>query len=233
MLCGVVRFDNPAADHLIRLLPPVIRAGAWNSPEMDWIKSTLRLVTAEARELRAGAESILTRLADIFVVQAVRSWVAQTPSEAGWTAALRDKQIGRAIALIHRDPTRNWTVASLADTVGMSRSAFAGRFTQLVGHPAMHYATLCKMQAAQLLLKEDSSSVAELAGRLGYQSEAAFSRAFKRFTGVSPGSVRRNRRHPSDAEPVIADARSSPSHRKRTPEVIAGSEEARREVTYA
>jgi AraC-like DNA-binding protein len=192
MLCGVVRFDNPAADQLIRLLPRTIRVDGWNSREMEWIGSTLRLVTAEARELRAGAETVLTRLADIFVIQAIRWWVAHEPSGTGWIAAFRDKQIGSAVALIHRDPTRNWSVASLAAAVGMSRSAFAARFTQLVGEPAVHYATQCKMNAAHLLLKENNGSLAELSARLGYKSEAAFSRAFKRFTGVPPGAVRRN-----------------------------------------
>jgi AraC-like DNA-binding protein len=94
--------------------------------------------------------------------------------------------------MIHRDPASNWTVASLADTAGMSRSAFSARFTQLVGEPAMHYAVRWKMQAALTRLRETDSSLAELASRLGYDSEAAFSRAFKRVVGVSPGAARRN-----------------------------------------
>jgi AraC-like DNA-binding protein len=205
MLCGVVRFDNPAADHAIRLLPPIIRVDAWNSREMEWIGSTLRFVTAEARELRAGAESVLTRLAELFVIQAIRSWVARNPSGKGWVVAIGDKKIGSAIALIHRNPIRNWTVAGLASAVGMSRSAFAARFTQLVGQPAMHYATQCKMHAAQMLLKEGSESLAELADRLGYKSEAAFSRAFKRLIGVSPGAVRRNGRQGSKTEAELPE----------------------------
>jgi AraC-like DNA-binding protein len=129
------------------------------------------------------------------VIQAIRSWIARDPAaQTGWLGALRDKQIGRAIALIHRDPTRSWTVASLAISIGMSRSAFAARFTQLVGETAMRYASRWKMQAALTQLRETNLSIAELASRLGYDSEAAFSRAFKRTVGVSPGATRRTHR---------------------------------------
>jgi AraC-like DNA-binding protein len=192
VICGVVRFDHPAAHHLIRLLPRLISVDDWSSPEMEWIQSTLRFIAAEARELRAGSETVITRLADILVVQAIRFWIARDPAaQTGWLGALRDKQIGHAIALIQRDPTRNWTLASLAANVGMSRSAFAARFTQLVGEPAMRYVSRWKMYAALMWLKEDAAPLGELASRLGYESEAAFRRAFKRFIGVSPGAVRR------------------------------------------
>ncbi len=117
-------------------------------------------------------------------------------AQTGWLGALQDKQIGRAIALIHRDPAREWTVASLASELAMSRSAFAARFTELVGEPAMHYVARWRMHVALSSLKEENATVGELASRLGYRSEAAFSRAFKRIIGVSPGAVRRR---PADA----------------------------------
>lgn len=192
VICGVVRFDNPAARHLIKLLPRLINVDAWSSPEMEWIQSTLRFMAAEARELRAGGETVITRLADILVIQAIRSWMAREPAaQTGWLGALRDKQIGRAIALIHRNPSSQWTLASLAAKVGMSRSAFAERFTQLVGEPAMHYVARWKMHTALLWIKESDTPLGELATRLGYESEAAFSRAFKRIIGTSPGAARR------------------------------------------
>jgi AraC-like DNA-binding protein len=193
VVCGVVRFDHPAAHHLIRLLPRLISVDAWNAPEIEWIQSTLRFMAAEAMELRPGGETVITRLADILVIQAIRAWIARDPAaQTGWLGALRDKQIGRAIALVHRDPAFPWTLASLAVKAGMSRSAFAARFTQLVGEPAMHYVTRWKMHTALMWLREDDTPLGELAGRLGYESEAAFSRAFKRFNGVSPGTARRN-----------------------------------------
>lgn len=199
LVCGAVRFDDPAAHHLMRLLPPAIVIGAaqlpHTGPHAGWMHSTLEFIDAEARELRAGGETIITRLADILVIQAIRSWIANDPAaQTGLLGALRDKQIGRAIALIHREPTRNWTVATLASQVAMSRSAFAARFTQLVGEPAMHYVTRWKMHTAALWLKQHESSLATIASRLGYESEGAFSRAFKRFTGHSPGKVRREAR---------------------------------------
>jgi AraC-like DNA-binding protein len=192
MLCAAVRFDDPSAHLLLRLLPRIITVDAWNSPELEWLQSTLRFLTHEARELRAGGETVITRLADILVIQAIRSWIAtEGQAQTGWLRALRDKQIGRAIALIHRDPARDWTLASLASAVGMSRSALAARFTELVGEPAMQYLLRWKMHAALRWLRESDAPLSQLASRLGYDSEAAFSRAFKRLIGMSPGAARR------------------------------------------
>jgi AraC-like DNA-binding protein len=192
LVCGVVRFDHPAAQQMLTLLPRLIQVDAWSGPEMEWIQSTLRFMAAEARQIRPGGEAVITRLADILVIQAIRSWIAQDPAaQTGWLGALRDRQIGRAIALIHRDPARAWTLASLAAEVAMSRSAFAARFTELVGEPVMHYVTRWRMHVALTWLAEEDAPIVDLAARLGYQSEAAFSRAFKRITGVSPGAARR------------------------------------------
>jgi AraC-like DNA-binding protein len=193
LVCGTVAFDHPAARQLVNLLPAVISVESWRSPETEWIGSTLRFMAAEARERRPGGEAVITRLADILVIQAIRAWIEQDPAaQAGWLRALRDRQIGQALALIHRDPARDWTVASLAEEVAMSRSAFAARFTALVGEPVMHYIARWRMQVAHTWLTESDATLGELALRLGYRSEAAFSRAFKRFLGVAPGAVRRN-----------------------------------------
>jgi AraC-like DNA-binding protein len=193
LVCGAVRFDHPAAHRLVKLLPRVIHVESSISPQTDWMQSTLRLMAAEARELRPGGETVITRLADILVIQAIRSWIERdAAAQTGWLGALQDRQIGRAIALIHRDPTRVWSLESLAADVAMSRSAFAARFNELVGEPPMHYVARWRMHVALTWLKEDSAPVSELASRLGYQSEAAFSRAFKRFIGVSPGAARRH-----------------------------------------
>lgn len=193
MVCGGVRFDHPAAHNLVALLPRVIAIEAARSSRTDWVQSTIRLMASEAQELRPGGETVVTRLSDILVIQAIRSWIENDPAaQTGWLGALQDRQIGRAISLIHRDPARAWTVASLADASAMSRSAFAARFTELVDEPAMHYVARWRMHVAVDWLKEGDATVGELPSRLGYQSEAAFSRAFKRIIGVSPGAVRRN-----------------------------------------
>jgi len=190
MVCGLVRFDHPAAGDLLRLLPRVIYHDV-TSPQAEWIHSTLRVVAAEAQAMQAGGEALITRLADILILDTIRSWFAKNLQRSGWVGALRDKQIGQALTLIHRDPNRDWTLESLASAVGMSRSAFAARFTELVGAPVMHYVTRWKMHAAELSLREERASLSDIADRLGYSSEAAFSRAFKRVTGRSPGSIKR------------------------------------------
>lgn len=197
LVCAAVQFDHAAAHRLIKLLPKAISVEASRSPQLDWIQSTLRLMAAEAGELRPGGETVITRLADVLVIQAIRSWIEQDPAaQTGWLGALRDKQIGRAIAMIHRDPSRPWTLASLAAEAAMSRSAFAARFTERVGEPAMQYLARWRMHVAQTWLREGNVRLGELADRLGYQSEAAFSRAFKRLVGISPGAARRRRAQP-------------------------------------
>ncbi|TWP47378.1 AraC family transcriptional regulator [Lentzea tibetensis] len=187
LVCGAVRFDDPAARHLVGLLPKVVYVEASDASPM---RGTLDLMAAEARQVRPGGEAVITRLSDVLVIQAIRSWLEHDPAaRRGWLGALQDEQIGRALALIHRDPARPWTVAALARELAMSRSAFAARFTELVGEPAMKYVTRWRMQVALNRLQE-GITVSELAHRLGYQSEAAFSRAFKRIVGISPGSAR-------------------------------------------
>jgi AraC-like DNA-binding protein len=191
LTCGVVRFDHVAGQQLIALLPRVLQIDTWADDEGSWLQSTLRFIAREARELRPGGETVITHLADILIIQAIRSWIDSAPQpDRGWLSALRDDQVGRALAAIHREPEKDWTVALLAKEVGMSRSGFSARFTSLVGESAMRYLTRWRMQLARAQLLETSDSLSVLADRLGYQSEAAFSRAFKRVFGVSPGSLR-------------------------------------------
>lgn len=192
LICGAVRFGHPAARDLVEILPATIHIEASASPRLDWMRSVLRLMADEAGELRPGGEAVITRLGDILVIQAIRAWIEGDPAaQQGWLGALQDPQIGRAISQIHRDPARDWTVASLARELAMSRSAFAARFTELVGEPVMGYVTRWRMRVAVAALEDEGATVAQLAHRLGYRSEAAFSRAFKRVTGVSPGAIRR------------------------------------------
>ena len=192
LVCGAVRLDHPAARNLIEILPRTIHIEASSSSRLEWMQSVLRLMASEAAELRPGGEAVITRLGDILVIQAIRAWMESDPAaQRGWLGALQDPQIGRAISNVHRDPARNWTVASLAHELAMSRSAFAARFTELVGEPVMSYVARWRMQVAVAALREEGATVGQLADRLGYRSEAAFSRAFKRVIGVSPGAIRR------------------------------------------
>ena len=191
LTCGVVSFDQLAGQQLVAQLPEVLQIDSWDEEEDSWLQSTLRFISREARELRPGGETVITHLADILIIQAIRTWIDQAPeADQGWLAALRDKQVGRALAAIHREPEKDWTVDSLAREVGMSRSGFSARFTSLVGESAKRYLTQWRMQLARAQLQQTSDSLSVLADRLGYQSEAAFCRAFKRVYGVPPGSFR-------------------------------------------
>jgi AraC-like DNA-binding protein len=192
LICGAVRFDHPAARSLVGALPETILVPASDEPRALWMQSALQLMAIEARGFRPGGEAVITRLADILVIQAIRAWIETAPAaRTGWLGALQDPLIGRALAMIHREPARPWTVAALAAELAMSRSAFSARFTELVGEPAMRYVTRWRMHVALSALETEGATVAQLADRLGYRSEAAFARAFKRVIGIPPGAARR------------------------------------------
>jgi len=192
LLCAVIRFDDPTARQLVKLLPRTIVVDASDLSHAEWMHSTLRFMASEARSPRAGGEAVMTRLADVLLIQTIRSWIEHDPAaQTGWLGALRDPQVGGAITLMQREPARTWTVESLSNEVAMSRSAFAARFAELVGEPPMRYLAQWRMQVALTLLADERVSVGEIGRRLGYESEAAFSRAFKRFVGVAPGAARR------------------------------------------
>ena len=137
---------------------------------------------------------MVSRLTDVIFVQAVRAWLNEQPdSQGGWLGALRDRQIGAALGSIHREPSRHWSVEALAEEVGMSRSKFAEKFRTLVGESPLAYLTRWRMHSAARLLTDDSLTVGEVARRVGYESETAFSKAFRRVFGSAPGVYRRVR----------------------------------------
>lgn len=192
LICGAVRFSHPAAADLVAMLPRLIHIKAWSSPHAEWMNSTLRLMAAEVMSQQPGGETIVTRLADILVVQAIRGWLSESAAvQTGWLSALKDERIGSALLMMHREPTRPWTVASLAEAVHMSRSAFSARFTQLVGRSPLQHLTRWRMNVAGTWLREEGATLEQCAERLGYESSAAFSRAFKRVVGMSPGAWRK------------------------------------------
>jgi len=186
-----VRFDPYLADRLIRLLPDMLHLRT-HVDDGSWLHGTIQFIAEEARQRLPGSETVITRLADILVIQAIRTWIESLRDEKhGWIAALHDRQIGKAMSLMHRQPERNWRVDSLAREVGMSRSGFSARFTALVGESALQYLTGLRMRLAQREIRETSDTLAKIAERVGYQSEPAFNRAFKRVMGMPPGAVRK------------------------------------------
>ncbi|MFB9378356.1 AraC family transcriptional regulator [Kineococcus gynurae] len=188
-LCGVVELDTPQAQELLAVLPPAVvtRAG-WSATTAQLVA----LIVAELVDPRPGGETVATRLADVLVVETIRSWLAtEGAATGGWLAGLRDPHLGRVLVAIHREPGHAWTLPELASLAAMSRSSFAARFTALVGVPAMRYVTRARMLAAHRRLA-DGETVAAVGTSLGYGSESAFSRAFTRATGRTPGRVRRD-----------------------------------------
>lgn len=190
LICGVVTFTHPAARTLASGLPEVIRVGAQVGSAADEIAPLIQLMAVETRDPKPGGEAVVTRLCDVLVIQAIRSWLADADRPTGWVGALRDDQIGAAIAAVHDRSGESWTVASLARHVGMSRSAFAARFQALVDQTPVAYVTQWRMAIARDRLTTDDIGVLELAIELGYGSEAAFGRAFSREVGSSPGRYR-------------------------------------------
>ena len=197
MTCCSFQFVNSDYNPLLAVLPPLIHIPSGRERLDEWLEPTLKMLAYEARRPRPGSETLVARLIDIILVQAVRMWVEeQQHDQGGWLGALRDPQIGAAIGLIHREPQRNWSVSALAREVAMSRSIFAAKFSSLVGEPPLTYLTNWRLWQASRLLAEGSLSVGETALRVGYESEAAFSKAFKRHFGQSPLAYRRGQVQP-------------------------------------
>lgn len=190
---GVVRFEDPAAKRLLDALPEVLFPAVEEGE--SWCTETLGLLAREARSLCPGSEPILTRLADILVVQAIRHWLRTAEAkDRSWIAALRDPQIGAALRRMQGALEAPWTVGTLAREVGMSRSAFAARFTELVGEGALRHLTRLRLERARSEMGEGGLPVSVIAARHGYSSEAAFSKAYRKFWGEPPGEVRRRNR---------------------------------------
>ncbi|MDQ8209111.1 AraC family transcriptional regulator [Coraliomargarita sp. SDUM461003] len=200
IICGAVAVKDPAAQRVVSLLPKIIVMQT-NTPENDWLLGTIRMMMNEAETLKPGGDTIITRVSDILVVQAIRHWLEKEPlAKTGWLGALHDEQIGKAIARIHRQPTHPWSVEALASQVGMSRSSFAKRFMDMVGQSPMQYVRQWRFQVAEGWLRETERPLAEIAEKLSYESEASFNRSFKKFTGRTPGSLRRQARTASEVE---------------------------------
>ena len=191
--------DDVLTQRLIAELPDVIVVDGWDDYETEAFSTVLRLLAREASEIRPGGETVMTRLADVLVIQIIRWWLANGDvPQRGWLAALGDRHIGRALSVMHRDVARSWTIAELASSAHLSRSAFAERFMSLVGTPPMSYLTEWRREQARADLSRSTQSIGAVSASVGYASEAAFSRAFKRHHGVTPGEARRA------ATPVVA-----------------------------
>jgi AraC-like DNA-binding protein len=192
LVCGSFRFRERGPRPFLEVLPDVLHLPAGDNRTPRWLAATLDLLAEEARAGRAGNELVLSRTTDVLFVQVLRAWLdRQAGAARGWLGALRDPRVGAALATIHAEPARPWTVPALAARARLSRSPFAQRFKRLVGTPPLAYLTAWRMQLAADLLRRETLGVGEVAARVGYASEFAFRKAFKRRFGVAPGEFRR------------------------------------------
>ena len=192
IVCCFLGCDERPFNPLLAALPPVIHlAAADPQAHAGWLGTLLNIAAKESGSRRPGAENVLSRLSELMFVETIRRFLEMLPAaETGWLAGLRDPVVGQALAAMHGEPREPWTVERLARLVALSRSVFAERFTGMVGHPPMQYLALWRMQLASRLLA-DGGQVGPVAEAVGYESEAAFSRAFKKAVGQAPATWRR------------------------------------------
>lgn len=198
LICGCLRFANDATDPLLAILPPLLHFKHQTAGHPPWLQATVVKILEELDGDRPGAGVVVTRLAEIMLVQAVRVFLEQNADRvpSGWLAAVRDKHIGRALALMHTEPEGPWTISSLADRVAVSRSVFAAKFAQLVGEPPLRYLTRFRLNSAAVQLRSTEDSLKTIAAAAGYDSVSAFAKAFKRHMGITPGQYRKKRGPP-------------------------------------
>jgi AraC-like DNA-binding protein len=191
-VCGFLACDAQPFNPLIENLPRLIKVRDRQGSESGWLGQFIRLATAESADKRAGGEGVLARLSELMFIEVIRRHIESLPAEqSGWLAGLRDPCVGKALSLMHGAPARDWTIEDLAKEAGASRSVLAERFTDLVGMPPMLYLAKWRMQLASGLLSSGTANIAAVAAEIGYASEAAFSRAFKKLVGVPPSAWRR------------------------------------------
>ena len=191
IVCGYIGCDMPD-NLLLRALPPVLKLGIRGGSGGAWLESSFRHAAEEYGISGSGSAALLGKLAELLFVEGVRRYVAALPEgQTGWLAGLRDRMVGRALALLHARVAHPWTTEELAQEVGLSRSAFADRFTALIGMPPMRYLANWRLQLAAVRLRESAAATAQIASEVGYESDAAFNRAFKRAFGTTPAAWRR------------------------------------------
>ena len=194
LVCGFLGCDSRPFNPLIEALPPMLHIPSSGTAHSGWLKEFSRFAVLEASEKRLGGSGILSKLGELMFAELVRRYVESLPQESrGWFGGLRDRTVGRALNLIHAEPTRDWTLIELAKEAGLSRSSFTERFTGYVGVPPMQYLQKWRLQIAASRLREGDGNIAAIAADIGYESEAAFSRAFKRVIGQSPADWRETR----------------------------------------
>lgn len=202
-VCGYLSCDPELSRILLAGLPSVFKVNVREEGTGQWLENAIRFSVADAPALSAGGEAVLARLAEALFIETLRRYILSLPAEqTGWLAGARDPDVGKALALLHADPARAWTIAGLAREVGLSRSVLAERFRHFLNQPPMTYLTLWRLQLAARLLQTTNRSVAEIAAEVGYESEPAFNRAFRREYGAPPARFRNELRKTSESRSI-------------------------------
>jgi AraC-like DNA-binding protein len=192
VLCGAFRLEHPGTWPLLHSLPKVIHIPAEQGRVAPGFTELVHMIAYEAAAPRLGTEVMLRRLTELLFIHIIRVWVEQQAGASrGWLTALRDQSISRALGLIHQAPEHGWTVKELAEAVALSRPVFSARFTRLVGEPPIRYLTRWRMRRATRLL-QNGVEVGKIAALLGYDSEVAFRKAFRREVGIPPARFRKH-----------------------------------------
>ncbi|MGF6884081.1 AraC-like DNA-binding protein/quercetin dioxygenase-like cupin family protein [Nocardia sp. GAS34] len=191
-LCGTFTIGEPRASHLLASLPPVIILGGGRAPAPEGLEVARRMLVIEMQTPSQGSAVMISRILDLIFIQVLRAWAAGKDAEPNWLAGAFDPQIGLSLSAIHRNPAHDWTVEELARGCNLSRSAFAARFAARVGMPPAAYLAYVRLDAATVLLRDTSLPVSLIAERVGYTSEAAFSRAFRNRYHTPPARWRRD-----------------------------------------
>lgn len=201
IVCGYLAADRADGNPLFAALPPILPFYASETPGADWIRSMFQFAANEIAAGRPGSDSVLAKLSELLFVEAVRRYVETLPPEqTGWLAGLRDPHVARALALIHGRLAEPWTVDELSREVGVSRSVLAEKFARLIGEPPMAYLARWRINVAAHHLQSSQMTLARIAEQVGYESEAAFNRSFRRMMGLPPGAWRK--RHHGGAAPA-------------------------------
>jgi AraC-like DNA-binding protein len=191
VVCGQFSFAGVLASRLLGVLPPLIHIAPEPGRPLEWLRLTSHFLVEETRRPEPGSAIMVARLLDLLFIQAVREYGAKNPGNLGWLSGLSDPGIGRALSAIHEEPARNWTVESLAEIAGLSRSAFAARFSGAVGQTPLKYIAMWRLNLAADQLRAGTARITEIAALVGYGSEAALTRAFKAQFGTTPVAFRR------------------------------------------
>lgn len=202
-VCGYMACDPRLSQIFLTGLPPLLKVNIRNDASGQWLENSIRFSVDQAEGSQAGREAVLAKLSEVLFVETLRMHIAHLPPEqTGWLAGARDPEVGKTLALMHRNPAHPWTIASLAKEAGVSRSVLAERFHRYLDIAPMSYLTRWRLQLAAQMLSSTNYSVAQIASEVGYESEAAFNRAFKREFTVPPARFRTQSR----------TAHSNPSH---------------------